>query len=132
MFKFGKKSKQNMQGLHPELIRVLERGIQNSRIDFGIGASGGLRTEQQQKDLYEKGLSKCDGVFKKSYHQSGRAVDVFAYVDGKASYEPYHLAMIATAMMKSAMELGCTDLEWGGLWTNFVDMPHFQLNERDY
>jgi len=132
MFEFGSNSKKNMQGLHPALIEILNRAIQISVLDFGIPSTGGLRSAEQQAKLFKDGKSKCDGVFKKSYHQSGRAVDVYAYVDGAASWDKYHLSMIANAMLKAAMQLGYTDLEWGGLWTNFVDMPHFQLNERDY
>lgn len=70
--------------------------------------------------------SQLDGFIKKSYHQTGKAVDVYAYVNGAASYNAEHLSMVACAMLQAANELGYK-LEWGGLWINFVDMPHFQM-----
>jgi len=54
------------------------------------------------------------------------ALDVYAYVDGAASWRPQHLATVAAAMLQAANELGVR-LEWGGLWRSFVDMPHFQI-----
>ena len=80
---------------------------------------------------FHAGLSKCDGYEKISSHQTGEALDVYAYVDGNASWEEHHLAMVATAMLQSASQLG-VGLEWGGLWKSFIDMPHFQLKKRGH
>lgn len=123
---FSTKSKQRMEDVHPDLIKVANRAIEISKIDFGIPQYGGVRTALQQRSLYDDGKSQLDGVKKKSYHQTGRALDVFAYVDGKASWDKYHLTQIAVAFFRAAMELGI-QIEWGGNWTSFVDMPHFQL-----
>ncbi|RLI53578.1 MAG: hypothetical protein DRP09_15355 [Candidatus Thorarchaeota archaeon] len=35
------------------------------------------RSTEEQKRLYKKGLSKCDGVKKKSKHQYGKAIDIY-------------------------------------------------------
>jgi peptidoglycan L-alanyl-D-glutamate endopeptidase CwlK len=87
-----------------------------------------MRTVEDQAALYTAGKSKADGRTHKSYHQTGRALDVYGYVDGKASYSVEHLAIIGVAMMQAANELGYK-LESGGLWSSFTDWPHFQLGE---
>ncbi len=128
MFKLGSNSLNNRAGVDPRLIDISDRAIQLSIIDFGIPSSGGLRTTKEQAALFTAGKSNADGRTNKSYHQTGRALDVYAYVDGKASWDKLHLALIASAMMQAANELGYK-LEWGGLWKSFQDMPHFQLGE---
>ena len=35
------------------------------------------RSKEEQKRLFEAGLSKCDGEVKQSLHQKGRAVDIY-------------------------------------------------------
>lgn len=126
MFKFSNKSAERLSGVDARMKEVMEKAITLSLIDFGIPKYGGLRTEEDQKFLYEDGKSKADGVRKKSKHQSGKAIDVYAYVDGKASWEPEHLSMVAAAVLQAASSLGYS-VEWGGLWKSFRDMPHFQL-----
>jgi peptidoglycan L-alanyl-D-glutamate endopeptidase CwlK len=128
MFKLGQNSLNNRTGVDPRLIEISDRAIQISIIDFGIPSSGGMRTVEDQAALFTAGKSKADGRTHKSYHQTGRALDVYAYVDGKASWEKEHLAIIAVAMMQAANVLGYK-LEWGGLFRSFTDMPHFQLGE---
>ena len=55
-------------------------------------------------------------------------IDFYAYVDGKASWDEGHLALVATAFMQAAIKLGYK-IQWGGLWKGFKDMPHIQLVE---
>ena len=128
MFKLGQNSLNNRAGVDPRLIEISDLAISLSNIDFGIPSTGGLRTTEDQAKLFTSGVSKADGRKNKSYHQTGRAVDVYAYVDGKASWEKEHLALIAAAMLQASAELGYK-LSWGGLWTSFSDMPHFQLGD---
>jgi hypothetical protein len=54
-----------------------------------------LRSAEEQKRLYDKGLSKCDGTNILSRHQSGRAADVYFIRNGKmadpvAGWEHWH------------------------------------------
>ena len=127
-FQLGKNSMKNMEGIDDRLIDIAELAITLSPVDFGIPSSGGFRSTQDQAELYTSGKSKCDGTAKKSYHQTGKALDVFAYVDGKASWDTLHLTTIATAMLQSASQLGI-ELQWGGLWRSWKDMPHFQIKD---
>lgn len=126
MFRLSNKSIENMSGVHQDLKKVAHRAIEITKIDFGIPSSGGDRTAEEQHELFKKGLSKCDGYDVKSYHQSGNALDFYAYVGGRASWNEYHLAMVATAFLQAASELGIK-LEWGGNFKSFKDMPHVQL-----
>ena len=127
-FKFSARSVKRMDGIDERLKEIAFRAIEISKVDFGIPAMGGYRTPEEQKALFDDGKSLADGVDKMSYHQTGNALDVFAYVDGMASWDEHHLAMVATAMLQAACELGYK-LEWGGLWQSFNDMPHFQIRD---
>lgn len=127
-YSFGVKSRERMKGVHPDLIKVLELAIIITKVDFGIPPYGGLRTAEQQRHLFVGGKSNADGYTNKSYHQTGRAIDVYAYVNGKASWQKPHLTMVACAILQAASQLG-VKLEWGGLFVSFLDMPHFQLSK---
>ena len=128
MFKLSEKSKERLKGVDPRIIEIVDLALTITHIDFGIPADAGIRTAERQLELYEKGVSKCDGYEVKSYHQTGLAFDVYAYVDGKASWNRNHLTNVAVAILQAASQLGYK-LEWGGLWNLFVDMPHFQLKK---
>ena len=125
-FRLGKNSIINLTGVDGRLIEIADLAITLSTVDFGIPSTGGLRTTEDQAELFAEGVSKADGVNNKSYHQSGMAVDVFAYVDGKASWDKLDLSLVATAMLQAAAQLGYP-LKWGGLWKSWQDYPHFEL-----
>lgn len=124
-FHLSKSSLRNLDGVHPEMVDVVKLAIQLTKVDFGIPSTGGYRTAEMQNKLFLDKKSNADGYEKKSRHQSGQAVDVYAYVDGKASWEPEHLSMIACAMLEAAIRLD-VNMRWGGLWKTFIDMPHFE------
>ena len=132
MFKLSDKSKQNRAGVDIRLIKISDLAITVSLIDFGHGLDSGIRTSERQNELFKSGKSNADGYDKLSEHQSGRALDFYAYVAGKASWRRDHLAMVATAFLQSASMLGYR-VEWGGLWRGGThkiygwDMPHIQL-----
>jgi peptidoglycan L-alanyl-D-glutamate endopeptidase CwlK len=128
MFNLGKNSLNNLVGVDERLIDIAEVAIKLSNIDFGIPSTGGLRTEEVQAKLFADGVSKADGVNSKSYHQSGKALDVYAYVDGKASWDKLHLSLIAAAMLQASAQLGY-ELKWGGLWKSWQDYPHFEIRD---
>jgi peptidoglycan L-alanyl-D-glutamate endopeptidase CwlK len=128
MFQFSQRSTNQMSGVDFRLIEIANLAIELTEIDFGIPQYGGLRTTDDQYSLYLDGKSKCDGTEHISMHQLGYALDVFAYVDGKASWEKEHLTKVALAMLQAAQILE-TPLHWGGFWQTFVDLPHFQLVE---
>lgn len=125
-FKLSTNSKRNREGIDARLIEISDLAIQITVIDFGHPSDAGLRTSIRQNELFLDGKSKADGYNKLSYHQSGKALDFYAFVNGQASWQECHLAMVAAAHLQAASILGYK-LKWGGLWKNFKDYPHVQL-----
>ena len=124
----------HLAGVNNPVMEVMLLAISLSPIDFGCPQHGGLRTTKTQSKLYTSGKSKCDGRINKSNHQSGNSADVFAYGDGKASWEPEHLTLIAVYVMYAANILGYK-CEWGGTWVSNGeiygwDMAHFNITEK--
>jgi len=134
MYKLSNKSLKRLEGIKPVLIEILKEGIKNSPFDFGIPGDGGLRTAERQAELYAKGrtaegkiITWLDGHNKKSYHQTGKAFDIYAYVDGKASWNAKYYEPIARHLQDVAIEKFGVQLVWGGDWRKFRDLPHFQI-----
>ena len=133
MFRLGKRSKKNLRGVHPDLVKVVKRAIEITNQDFTV--TEGLRSETRQRMLFNKGKSKTMN----SRHLTGHAVDLIPYpfhgdVDGDGipnieDWDQYY--PIADAMKQAADELGVS-LEWGGDWRTFKDGPHYQLSRREY
>ncbi len=126
MYQLSSKSKQRREGVDPRLVEISDLAIQITVVDFGHPADSGKRTAERQNELYLDGKSKADGYNKLSRHQSGKALDFYAFVDGKASWDTEHLAMVAAAFLQAASILGYK-LKWGGLWKSFKDYPHVEL-----
>ena len=127
-FELGKNSLKNREGIDDRLLDITDLAIKLTNIDFGIPNTGGLRSVEDQAKLFTSGKSKADGRTNHSYHQTGKAVDVYEYVDGKASWEKEHLAIIAAAMLQASAQLGY-ELKWGGLWKSWQDFPHFEIKD---
>ena len=125
MFKLGKRSIERLQGVHPALVRVVERAIDLTPVDFTV--LEGLRSPERQQTLVASGASQTLN----SRHITGHAVDLGAWVDNQVdwSWPLYH--QIANAMKAAATELGIP-IVWGGDWKTFKDGPHFELDRRYY
>ena len=124
-YKLSNRSKARMEGIDDRLIRVANLAIELTIVDFGIPKYGGLRTLEDQQLLFKDAKSKADGINRKSYHQTGNAVDFFAYVDDKASWDKGALATVACSFYQAASILD-VPVQWGGLWG--WDFPHIQIN----
>lgn len=141
-FVLGSKSRKNLEGVHPHLVRVVERAIQLTPVDFTVFE--GVRTLARQKQLVKDKKSKtlnsrhipgADGY--------GKAVDLVPLVGGKPSWDSKiiktHYVPMAEAVKKAAKELG-VPIRWGGDWNNngniydetFFDGPHFELPSIKY
>lgn len=125
MFKLGLKSKMMLRGVHPDLVKVVERAISLSEIDFTV--LEGLRTAQRQKQLKDAGASQTLN----SRHLTGHAVDLGALVNGKLRWDWPLYHKIAKAMQQAAKELKVS-IVWGGSWAKFPDGPHFELDRKVY
>jgi peptidoglycan L-alanyl-D-glutamate endopeptidase CwlK len=131
MYKLSKRSLERIEGIEPILIDILKEGIKDCPIDFGIPKDGGFRTTERQEYLYSIGRTRelSRGVVtwtKQSYHMSGKAFDVYAYVGNKASWKQEHLQVIAEHLKKVAWDKFCVRLKWGfDMWGK--DSAHFQI-----
>lgn len=126
MFKFSRRSEERMQGIHPDLVLIATEAIKISPIDFGIPADGGVRTVARQHEMFMDPdiQTNCDGITTQSNHQAkedgyGHALDVYAYINGEASWKRHHMAMIHTAFQIAFERLLNEDrlfcvLAWGG------------------
>lgn len=119
-FRFSQRSENNLQGVHPDLVRLVRRALMLSPVDFGI--TEGRRSLERQKQLLAQGSSQTMN----SRHLTGHAVDVVAYVAGNVSWDWPLYGQIAQAFKQASAELSIP-VEWGGDWTTRKDGPHFQL-----
>lgn len=119
-FKLGKRSLSNLEGVHPDLVKVVNRAIELTQVDFTV--IEGLRTKERQAQL----LKEKKTTTKNSRHLTGHAVDLAAWVDGTVSLNWDHYYKIAEAVKQAAKELNIS-IEWGGEWKSFPDALHWQL-----
>ena len=124
-FIFGLRSLKNLVGVHPDLVRVVERGLVLSPIDFAI--TDGIRTSSEQSELVRVGKSKTLN----SRHLTGHAVDVAAYVNGTLTWDWECYELIAVAMKTASKQL-TIPIDWGGDWAGFRDGVHFQLTRKGH
>jgi peptidoglycan L-alanyl-D-glutamate endopeptidase CwlK len=114
-----------MNGVHPDLVKVVKRAIQITDVDFMV--TEGLRTPARQRQLFNAGASKTLN----SRHITGHAVDVAAWVGGEVRWDWPLYHRIAYAMKMAAEELK-VKIVWGGDWKSFKDGPHFELDRKFY
>lgn len=109
MYTFGAASERLLAPLHPDLVRVLRRGLTLSEVDFSIVE--GLRTAQQQRRLVAAGASQTMD----SRHLTGHAADVAPYVGGKLRWDWPLVFKVADALLHAA-HLEGVPIRWGGAW----------------
>lgn len=119
-FVLGKRSLKRLEGVHPDLVKVVEKAITLTTVDFTV--LEGVRTKDRQQELFQRGATKTMN----SRHLTGHAVDLGAWVNGGVRWDWPLYYQIANAMKMAALEEG-VDLEWGGDWKSFKDGPHYQL-----
>lgn len=138
--RFSQRSIDNLQGVHPTLVKIMQEAIKESPVDFTI--TEGLRTTARQQALYAQGRTKpgikvtnADGVRNKSNHQAkadgyGHAVDLYPFFSGQVQVNHKdtikNLEKIAIHIKAVARCLG-HKITWGGDWKSPYDPPHFQL-----
>jgi peptidoglycan L-alanyl-D-glutamate endopeptidase CwlK len=125
MSELSQRSLDRLDGVHPDLVKVVRRAVEITTVDFGV--SEGLRSIDRQKKLVAAGASTTMN----SRHLTGHAVDLVAYVDGDVRWDRPLYARIAKAMKDAATELHIS-IVWGGDWISFKGGPHFELNRKVY
>ena len=110
----GAKSRAELKGVHPDLIRVVERAIQITTQDFSV--HDGLRTAEEQKALVSAGASQTmNSKHRPQADGYGHAVDLVPFINGKMRWEWPAIYPIAAAVWQAARELK-VDIRWGGAW----------------
>ena len=130
MYTLGARSKSRLKGVHPDLVKVVERAINITTVDFTV--LEGVRDPLRQKKLVEAGASQTMN----SRHIPGadgfaKAVDLGAWVDDEVRWDWPLYHKIAAAMLEAARELN-VKIVWGGSWAKFRDGPHFELDRKAY
>ena len=130
MFKFSQKSINNLKGVKPELVKVVQRALELSPEDFGVRE--GLRTVEQQREYVCTGASQTMN----SKHITGDAVDLYpSKLPEGWQKNPKVWLPVLNAMKKAGDELG-VKLRFGINWKNdpnlpietkFIDAPHIEL-----
>jgi hypothetical protein len=130
--KFGKRSKQRLQGVDSKLVNVLNEVCKY----FDVTVIEGLRSQERQNELVAQGKSKT----KFGKHVQGKAVDIAPYpIDWNARDDFHYLGGFVLGV---ASQMGI-NVRWGGDWSdsslsqnrrttkdnNFDDLVHFELKE---
>lgn len=132
MFVFGKRSKKKLKNVNEVVKRVCKRALAESTVDFSV--IDGFRTQEQQKEMYDKGVSELDGTNNISDHQTGMAIDVIPVLKGKNIWDTEDLEVrsawleVYRAFMRAGMKEGA-QLEFG-LGYNISggrDWPHISI-----
>jgi len=123
---YSTRSLKNLNGIHPDLRRVIDRALKDSPLDFVV--IEGLRTRERQAKLVASGASKTMS----SRHLTGHAVDLVPIgPNGKAAFDWPLYDRLGPAVKEAAAKEG-VQITWGGDWTSFRDGPHFELNRSVY
>lgn len=120
MFTLSKRSLDRLEGVHPDLVKVVKRAIELTEIDFAV--LEGVRSLETQQEYLKKGATTT----LRSRHLTGHAVDLGAFLGGSVRWEWPLYDKVAEAVKSASEELG-VPIEWGGDWKKFKDGPHFQL-----
>lgn len=134
--RFGKRSINNLVGVHPDLVKLMCEAIKETPYDFVV--TEGVRTLERQQQLYAQGRTQpgkivtyADGVRKKSNHQLktdgyGYAVDIYPLINGRVGVNAVdELKVIASHIYEIAKQFDIP-ISWGGDW-KIRDYPHFEL-----
>lgn len=124
--------------LKSEILRqTVKDFIKYTPIDFGVVKNGAYRSAEEQNKLFNKvpKVTNCDGYKYKSKHQSGLAIDLVPYVNGKYTWDIKHTTALASAFATYLNAMGIEfvgGFDWNGdgnLNEKFYDPCHFEVKE---
>jgi len=119
---FGKSSRARLDTCDPRLQEIMDEAIK--QIDFSVLC--GYRSETEQNQAFASGNSKLKYPQSKHNSMPSKAVDIAPWpIDWN---DLGRFRKLAETVKSIAAERGI-DIEWGGDWTSFQDMPHFELVE---
>lgn len=133
---YGKSSRAKRDGCTPNLINVMNRGLEISPVDIAI--VWGWRGEETQTGMFRSGVSQKE--WPNSEHNwmdegepCSRAFDFAPYIGGIPWTDTHAFALVAGVFFAAASELGVI-LRWGGDWDmdgltidqTFMDWGHLE------
>jgi peptidoglycan L-alanyl-D-glutamate endopeptidase CwlK len=121
----SQRSLSRLEGVHPDLVRVVKRVAALSPLDFTV--LEGLRTLDRQKQLMASGATKTLN----SRHLTGHAVDLAPMIGGTVRWD-WPLYHQLAAVVKDAAKAENVPVQWGGDWRTFKDGPHWELPWKQY
>lgn len=121
----GTRSLSRLEGVHPDLVRVVKKAAVMSDLDFTV--LEGLRTLERQKELMKNGATKTMN----SRHLTGHAVDLAPMLGGQISWD-WPLYGRLSKIVKAAAAAENVPITWGGDWKTFKDGPHWELPWKQY
>ena len=121
---FSERSRRRLLTADSRLIAVCSDVILHC--DFSILC--GHRTREEQEDAVEQGASLLHWPHSRHNRQPSLAVDVAPWPINWNKEERF--IELAGALIYAARVRGI-ELEWGGHWRNFRDLPHIQVAPRD-
>jgi peptidoglycan LD-endopeptidase CwlK len=150
-FKLSKTSLKRLEGVHADLVRVVNTAIEITSVDFTV--LEGVRTLARQRQLVASGASQTLN----SRHITGHAVDLGAFLNGSVRWDWPLYFKIGEAMRIAAIECDVS-IVWGAAWHDtlnnfdnaetgsdayvdlrraqgrrpFMDGPHFELARSAY
>jgi peptidoglycan L-alanyl-D-glutamate endopeptidase CwlK len=118
-YALGKKSTAELQGVHPTLVRIVQRAIVLTVQDFSV--HDGVRTLEEQREYVRRGVSKTmNSRHLPQADGHSHAVDLVPYINGQLRWEWGPIYNIAHAVDQAATELG-VKLRWGAVWDRTMD-----------
>ena len=140
-YALGPLSRSRLEGVHPDLVKIVERAIAITSQDFIV--LEGLRTLARQQQLYDQGRKTPGAIVTwtmASKHRAqadgfGHAVDIAPWVNGKVDWTAgARFDALAKAMFAAAPLVG-RPIRWGADWDRDgnprergeTDSPHFEL-----
>jgi peptidoglycan L-alanyl-D-glutamate endopeptidase CwlK len=121
----GQRSLSRLEGVHPDLVRVVKKAAAMSPLDFTV--LEGLRTVDRQRQLMGAGATKTMN----SRHLTGHAVDLAPMIGGTVRWD-WPLYHQLAAVVKDAAKAENVPIQWGGDWRTFKDGPHWELPWKAY
>ncbi len=130
-FTLSQRSKNNLIGVNPLLVKIAYRALEISPVDFAV--IEGVRTLEKQKENIKKGVSKTLN----SRHLTGDAIDILpSAIKPGMEWQPHFFEPVLMAFKQAADEEGVT-LRFGKNWksdpslaveTGFPDYPHIEIS----
>jgi peptidoglycan LD-endopeptidase CwlK len=117
---FSSHSLKQLRTCDPALCEIMQRAIRE--YDFSVLC--GHRGEAEQNAAYDEGHTRLKWPHSKHNSYPSRAVDVAPYPVRWS--DPVRFVELSKVILRIAGEL-MIDVEWGGLWSRFPDLPHYQL-----